>query len=153
MKMCGAQGKTLAICALVLAGLQLGGCASTKPQATSPSSIAGAESARTLGVNILGVRRSAAGYMLDLRYTVVDPEKAQPLVDRKVRPYLIDQATGAKLFVPASAKLGPLRQTGAKAVPGQIYFALFANPGRYVEPGRKVTLVVGDQQVPDLIVN
>lgn len=143
----------LLACSLGLAALQMGGCATTQADAAKPPPLAsdsGDEGA--LGIDILGVRRSAAGYMLDLRYKVVDPEKAAPLVDRKVHPYLLDQDSGARLFVPSSAKIGPLRQTSGKPVAGQTYFALFANPGRYVEAGRKVTLVVGDRRVENLAV-
>jgi hypothetical protein len=141
--------KPLLICALVLGALPMGGCAGSRTRdPVDPDSVGSAE-AQALGIEVVALRRSAAGYMLDLRYRVIDREKAAPLVDRKVQPYLLDQATGAKLFVPSSAKVGPLRQTGA-AVEGRIYFALFANPGKYVEPGRKVTLVLGDRRVPDL---
>lgn len=106
------------------------------------------------GVEVLGVTRTAAGYMLDFRYRVVDPEKALPLLSRKgkVRSYLIDQATGATLFVPSSPKVGPLRQTSLTATPGRVYYTLFANPGGLVKPGGKVTVVIGEFRVEDLLV-
>lgn len=141
-----------------LTALLMGGCATTKSPVSgsdSPDAInrpTNCQVEEPLGICIEGVRRSAAGYMLDLRYQVVDPEKARALVDRKVHPYLLDQASGARLFVPSSAKIGPLRQTTGKPVAGQTLFALFANPGRYVEAGRNVTLVVGDRRVENLAV-
>jgi hypothetical protein len=141
------------VCSLGLAALQTGGCATYQADAAKPPPLA-AESGggEDLGINILGVRRAASGYMLDLRYKVVDPEKAGALVDRKVHPYLIAQSSGARLFVPSSAKIGPLRQTSGNAVEGHTYFALFANPGRHVEAGQKVTLVVGERRVENLAV-
>lgn len=145
-------------CGLLVVTLQLGGCA-TNNKPISEGGEGGAVTRPThckieekLGICIEGVRRSAAGYMLDLRYKVVDSGKAAPLLDRKVHPYLLEQASGAKLFVPSSAKIGPLRQTTGKPVSGQTFFALFANPGRYVGAGQKLTLVVGDQRVENLTV-
>lgn len=106
-----------------------------------------------LGVKIRGVRLSAAGFMLDLRYRVLDAAKAAPLLDRKVQPYLQD-GSGARLGVPASPKVGPLRSTrrGGEILMDRDYSMLFGNPGRYLKPGSKVTLVVGEQKLENLIV-
>ena len=57
------------------------------------------------GVKPLSIRLSAEGYMLDFRYRVLDPEKAMPLFDRKIKPYLVDEATGAMFAVPAPPKV------------------------------------------------
>jgi len=113
---------------------------------------ASAPSAHELGVEVLGLNLSAAGYMLDFRYRVSDPEKAAPFLDRRVKPYLIDQASGAKLRVPNPPKVGPLRQHSLKRSAGRTYFALFANPGRFVKAGDKVTLVAGDCRLANLVV-
>src|SRR3970040_2188997 len=47
-----------------------------------------------LGIRMEGLRLSAAGYILDFRYRVLDPVRAAPLMDRKIRPYLLDEASG-----------------------------------------------------------
>lgn len=104
------------------------------------------------GVEITGVRLSAAGYMIDFRCRVVDPKKALPLLKRQTKPYLIDQKTGAKLIVPTPPKVGPLRQTPLEATAGRVYFAMFANPGRLIKAGNKVTIVIGDFRAEDLVV-
>lgn len=144
----------LLACGLAVA-LQLEGCATYQKPISEEGGAGAARHCRIeeeLGICIEGVRRSAAGYMLDLRYKVIDSGKASPLLDRKLHPYLLEQASGAKLFVPSSAKIGPLRQTTGKPASDQTFFALFANPGRYVEAGQKLTLVVGDQRVENLTV-
>jgi len=104
------------------------------------------------GIEPLGINLSAAGYLLDFRYRVIDPEKALGFTDRSVKPYLIDQATGAKMYVPSPPKVGRLQQTSRKPVAGRVHFVLFANPGRFVKPGAKVTVVFGDCQIKDLTV-
>ena len=107
------------------------------------------------GIEIVGIRLSAAGYMLDFRYRVIEPEKAASILDPKVKPYLIDQKSGVKCAVPNVGKVGTLRQTSrsaGKPQGGRAYLVVFANPGRSVTAGNKVTVVIGDFWAEDLIV-
>jgi len=104
------------------------------------------------GIKIEGIRLSAAGYMLDFRYRVIDPEKAAPLFDRQTKPYLIDQESGAKFIVPSPPKVGPLRTSNPPQA-DRTYFILFANPGKYVKQGNKVTVVIGEFKAENLTVN
>lgn len=106
-----------------------------------------------LGIKIVGLRRSSAGYMLDFRYRVLDAAKAASLLDRKISPHLLDEASGAQLGVPDAPKVGQLRPTSRNGViPGRSYYILFANPGRYLNAGSKVTLVAGEIQIRNLTV-
>lgn len=102
------------------------------------------------GIEILGVRQSAAGHMLDFRYRVVDAEKASPLFVRQTKPYLIDQASGKVLAVPNLAKVGPLRSSNQPQA-GRTYWMFFGNPG-VVKAGGKVSVVIGDFKVENLTV-
>jgi hypothetical protein len=102
------------------------------------------------GIEILGIRQSAAGHMLDFRYRVVDSEKAAPLFARQTKPYLIDQASGKVLAVPNMAKVGPLRSSNPPQA-GRTYWMFFGNPG-LVKAGSKVSVVIGDFKVEDLTV-
>lgn len=104
------------------------------------------------GIAIQGVRLTAADYMLDFRYRVVDPEKAARLHGLEIKPYLIDAESGSRLGVPSSPKIGTLRQGTKAPVKDKTYFMLFANPGRFVKQGGKVTLVLGDLVVRDIAV-
>ena len=141
--------------AFCLACLQFSGCSTT---GTKEEVLASDQNAPTIeetwGVQIEGIRYSAAGYMLDFRYRFINPDKAEYLLDRRYKPYLIDQKTGARFTVPAPAKVGPLRQSldSGKPMAGKTYFVMFANPGRYVKPGNKVTVVIGDFRADNLTV-
>lgn len=108
----------------------------------------------TLGIETQGISLSAAGHLLDFRYRIIDPDKALAFVDRRFKPYLIDEASGAHLAVPAPPKVGPLRQTSKYGKPrqGRVYFVLFGNPGGLVKRGNKVTVVIGDVEIPGLVV-
>lgn len=104
------------------------------------------------GIKLIGVQLSAAGYMLDFRYQVIDPNKAKYLTEQRQQAYLIDQATGAKFIVPSPPKIGSLRQRTSEPKAKQIYFMLFANPSRFIKSGNQVTIVIGDFQAKNLTV-
>ena len=138
--------------------LVLGGCAGTTENppdyAEAGKAAPHSGSADALGIEVEGIRLSAAGYMLDFRYRVLDPVKAAPLLDRKIQLYLLDEASGARLAVPSAPKVGSLRTSSrSKIIPGRNYYILFANPGRYLQAGSKVTLVAGDAEINHLTVN
>jgi len=106
---------------------------------------------RKWGVDVVGVRLVASDSMLEFRYKVLDVKKAEALNNKRWNPYLLDQASGAKLAVPTMEKIGQLRQT-PPAVEGHIYWMVFANPGRMVKRGNRVNVVVGDFHADDLTV-
>lgn len=107
---------------------------------------------RNWGVDIVGVRPISTGFMLNFRYRVVDPEKAKLLNDKRSKAYLIDEATGNILGVPIMENLGELRQ---KDVPelNRTYFIMFGNPGKLVKSGSRVSVVIGDFRVDNLVVD
>jgi len=104
------------------------------------------------GIEVVAIRLSAGGSMLDFRYRVVDSEKALPIMDRTIKPYLIDEAGGARFGIPSSPKIGPLRQTTRRPEVGRVYWVLFTNLGRYVKLGNRVTVVFGDLRLEHLVV-
>jgi hypothetical protein len=144
----------LATCLAGSAWLFASGCATANKQA--PDGSARAANAPTpqklLGIEVLAIRLSAGGTMLDFRYRVVDPEKALSIMNRSIKPYLIDEATGARFAIPSSPKIGPMRQTTPRPEAGRVYWLLFGNPARSIKPGSLVTVVVGDFRLEHLVV-
>jgi hypothetical protein len=110
------------------------------------------ELAEKWGIEIVSLRSSGAGMLIDFRYRVIDPDKALIFLDRTKDAFLIDQESGITVDVPVG-KVGPLRQTtrAAKPVAGRIYFMLFSNPGRAIKPGSKVTITIEEFRVEDLV--
>ena len=106
---------------------------------------------RDWGVEIVGVRPVSSGYMLRFAYRVLDPAKAAPLFDERTKPYLFDGRSGARLAVPAMENIGELRQT-PKPVADRTYFTIFGNPGKLVQSGGRVRIVIGKFEIDDLIV-
>lgn len=104
------------------------------------------------GVDNFRVRLTSAGYMLDVRYRVYDKTKAKPLFSRKLRPYAIEEASNVKYGVPASPKVGFLRQAPSHIKENKEYFLMIANPGKRLKPGDKLTLVIGDFRIEHLTI-
>lgn len=139
--------------AAVLVGLVLTlsvfqtGCATVHPAPVQEPSIQ-----KHWGIEVSSLRLSANGHMLDFRYRVLDPAKAAALGDRRNKACLIDQATGIMMNVPNTPKIGPLRQTATQMEAGKVYFMLFANSGRLVKAGSRVTVAIGDFRAENLTV-
>jgi hypothetical protein len=127
------------------------GCAAPNGT-TSPQKAASADDFESRwGVHIEGVRLTAEGHLIDFRYRVLDPDKAEHLTRRGDQTYLIDQASGAKLLVPVT-KVGQLRGTGQKPTAGRVYAVMFNSGGGVVKQGSAVTVVIGDFRAENLIV-
>lgn len=103
------------------------------------------------GIEITRLHITASGYMIDFRYRVLDAVKAKELFNRQKKPYLIDQATGKVMAVPNIGKVGPLRNSNMPKE-GKIYWMFFDNMMGLIKPGSKVTVVIGDFRVEDLVV-
>ncbi len=102
----------------------------------------------TYGVEVTGAHISASGYVVDVRYRVLNAAKAAPLLDKKVRPVIINETNGERFYVPQPPIIGSLRQTSRNnnVIVGKVYFMLFANPDKRLKPGDKVTMYVGDEK-------
>jgi len=136
---------------LIIFSLLLTGCATTSKKQVAEEIVNTEGMEERWGIQISGIRLTSGGFMLDFRYRVIDAEKAAPLFDRATKPHLIHQETGAKFMVPNPPKTGPLR-TSNEPQQGRVYWMFFGNPGRYVKPGDKVTVVIGDFRAENLIV-
>lgn len=106
---------------------------------------------RQWGIEVQYVRTTAAGYMLEFRYKVLDPEKAKPLFDRQTKPLLVHLETGSRFVVPTPAKTGALRNSNTPLA-NHTYWMFFANPAKLVKPGEHVNIEIGDFVAERLVV-
>lgn len=128
--------------------------ASASPVRAKPAPAAPVYVSDEFGVEVLGVHLSAADFVIDVRYKVIDPARATPLLDRQVHPVLVDEKTGTRYYVPNPPIVGALRQTnrGAPIALNKVYFMMFANPDRRLKAGDAVALYLGDRRFGDLVV-
>ena len=99
------------------------------------------------GIEIVRLKITAAGHILDLRYRVIDPVKSFPVFDTKIKPVLIDEQTGRDLTIYTAPRIGGMRQKARRPEAGRVYFILFSNPTSLVKEGNKVTLKIEDVKV------
>jgi len=107
------------------------------------------ELSKKWGIELVAMRSTAAGHMIDFRYRVLDAEKAAPLFVRKTKPYLIHQESGKALAVPNTAKLGSLRNSNIPQQ-GRTYWMFFGNSHGLIQIGDKVTVAIGDFRATDI---
>jgi hypothetical protein len=104
------------------------------------------------GIEVVWIRRTAHGHMLDFRYRVTDPENAKELLKRRTAAYLVHEPSGARLGVPTMPKVGSLRQSTMEPEKGRVYFMIFNANGLRVAQGDKVTVVFGKYRFDNLTV-
>ena len=100
------------------------------------------------GINVAMIGVTAAGGLIDFRYQVVDPDKANPIIhDLNLFPKLIVEDTGATLAMrslPHNHK--------AELELGGTYFFLLPNAANALHKGSRVTLVIGDARLEHIVV-
>lgn len=147
---------------LVSALILLAGCASAPMSPTavpaeraSPPPVAAAPAPgdrEEAGIEVVWIRRTARGHMLDFRYRVTDPENAKELLKRRTVAYLVHEPSGARLGVPTMPKVGSLRQSTMEPEKGRVYFMIFDANGLRVAQGDKVSVVFGRYRFDNLTV-
>ena len=135
-------GLLIAITGLIINGISITKVYADKERNNNPKQLN--DDLKKWGIKVLSLRQTAAGYMLDFRYKVVNPEKAGLFLNRKNKAHLKILKNGLYLKVPVTAKIGPLRQSAKTAKAGKNYFMFFGNPGRMVEAGDKVQVQIGN---------
>jgi hypothetical protein len=113
----------------------------SKPQPL-PAVVAPGVLAERAGVRIVRVSTTGAGGLVDLRYQVVDPQKAGGLHDADKPPALVDERTGTVL---GQLLMGHQPHSTPKA--GVMYPLIFNNVGDTVQPGGRVSVVLGGVRV------
>jgi hypothetical protein len=118
-----------------------------RPSGPTPAQLA-AERARFVektGVRPVHVALTGGGGLIDLRYQVVDVDKALTAHDPARPPSLVDEASDSRIDQPW---MGHAHARGFHA--GTSYFELLINAGGRLERGDRVTLVMGDARLGHL---
>jgi hypothetical protein len=98
-------------------------------------------------VKITQVAVTGDGGLVDLRFTVVDANKAATLHDPATPPAVVDQRTGlvVKDLLMSHAHTAPFKA-------GVTYYLVFNNPGNWVQRGGKVAVLLGNARVENVTV-
>ena len=124
------------------------------------------------GLRVSNISLTNGDNAVDVRYTVITPEKTALLTGAEVAVCLIDEASGTKLEMiraqpdgASSSAAMPSRSTrkmmhmagmfpppSGRLMAGGMYSVLIPNWDGILKRGAKVALVVGDERVDDLVV-
>jgi hypothetical protein len=114
----------------------------TSRNAPQPSAVAQAAFEEETGVQIVRVALVGAGGLVDLRYRVVDPDKAE-IVHEDV-PVLVDEQTGEVID---TFFMGHRHDPRSVPKAGVTYPLLYVNERGLIEHGDTVTVVIGDSRL------
>ena len=103
------------------------------------------------GFRIVTIRMAASNHMVDVRYWIVDAEKAHDVFREGLDLKLEHPASGSVLTVPHAAFIGSMSQTAEPPKQDRQYFVFFKNNGA-VSAGDTVRLHLGDIVVGPLTV-
>lgn len=146
-------GSALAVGALVV-WLALGADGGPSPSSAAPAAVQVAWGrsavdadglAQRSGVRITQVAVTGGGGLLDLRYQVLDPNRANNLHDAATPPAIVDEATGLVVH-----DLLMNHAHSGKYTAGETYYLVFENPGNWIRRGSTVTVLLGNSQVEHL---
>jgi len=103
--------------------------------------------AQRSGVKITQVAVTGDGGLVDLRFRVIDPERASSVHDPATPPAVVDEESGLvvhELFMNHSHS-GPYQA-------GVTYYLVFTNPGNWIHHGSRVSVMLGNAQVEHVLV-
>ncbi len=131
--------------------LTTGAGAGRAAEPASPPAFAGAVPEGALeaihGVRLDQVAVTAGGGLVDLRFTVLDPVKARPLLGgHGGLPRLIVEGSGVELQAP---RHGAMR--GVRLQKDAASFLLYPNTRNAVRPGTRVAVAFGDVTVEPVV--
>ena len=98
------------------------------------------------GIRVLRVAVTSGGGMIDLQYQVLDPDKSLIVHDDERPPQLIDVASGLVVATPFH------NHTARELHTAVTYHNIIMNGTGLLQRGSKVTLVVGNSRLENLIV-
>ncbi len=99
------------------------------------------------GIRVNRIALTAGGGLVDLRFTVIDPAKARPLLAGHASlPRLVVEGSGIELQAP---KHGAMK--GIRLQKDATSFLLFPNSRNAVRPGTRVAVAFGDVRVEPVV--
>ena len=120
---------------------------SSSEREQNPVSVSRGAFEAATGLRVTLVATTAGGGMIDLRYQVIDPDKAILVHNPDTPPTIVDEATGETFSTPwmQHTHNRPLKA-------GITYYLVLVNSKGGIKPGDFVTVVIGDYRLEHVIV-
>lgn len=133
-----AAGAALMVAVLLV--LNGGREAATQGPRPLPPAVNAAGLLDAVGARVLRVTSAGDGGLIDVRYQIVDAEKAVALHDVKRPPALVDEQTGQVI---SRQIMGMNHAHGGTYNNGETYFYEFEDSTGLLQPGDRVSVVLG----------
>ena len=104
------------------------------------------------GIEPVSLHLTAAGFMIEFRYKILDIDKALVLSDRKDFPMMLSMKSKARFSVPYGSTVGYLKSNRRFLKEGKNYIAMFSNENRHMLAGDQVRIKVRNQVTPPLTI-
>jgi cytochrome c-type biogenesis protein CcmE len=131
----------------VAAGLTISaaGSGTVASNAAAARVVSAADMEQEYGIKVNLVAVTAAGGLVDVRFTVVDKAKAIHILhDGASMPELLVEPSGTVIHAPTGMR------HKVTLLDGGTYFLLYSNPGGAVQAGTEVSVVIGDIRLEPL---
>lgn len=115
-----------------------------QPRPQSALDVPQTDFTQATGVQITLVALTAANGMIDIRYRVVDPDKAIIMHDDEKPPTILTAKTETPLLFTRHAHADADLHTGV------VYSHQIINSGGLIQRGDRVTIVIGDTRLTDV---
>jgi len=148
------RGVTLLASLALLIGVELWLFASSRPAlpANPPpldrdlTSLPQSAFEEATGVRVTLVAVTGQGGLIDLRYQVIDPDKAAIVHDPEKPPTIVDEATGQTFD-----KLWMQHGHSGELDPGATYYLILVNPNGGIKSGDLVSILIGNFRLEHVI--
>jgi hypothetical protein len=143
----------IAAAAFLMLGLAI---STTRPAPIPGDSLADVDPAQVAamqaewGIRITWVVMSANGGLIEIRYQVLDGDKALGIHDPEGYPVLIDEASGKMLYRGGGAHGD--RHNEHYLRPGGTFYLMLQNNGSLLKSGSRVTVRIGEVKLEHVIV-
>jgi hypothetical protein len=97
------------------------------------------------GVRIVQVSMTGGGGLVDVRFRVVDPDRAASIHDPATPPALVEEPNGLVIN-----QLLMSHAHASSYKPNVTYYLIFENPGNLLHRGARVSVLLGDAQVENV---
>jgi hypothetical protein len=131
-----------ALVVVIVVASQAGHAPSKAKARPLPTVVSSAGLLQRSGVRVVRVAATGGGGLLDLRFQVVDPDRAAAVHDADTPPAVVDERTGGAI---TALLMGHAHTGRLKA--GVTYYLVFENPGNFVRRGDRVSVVLGDARL------
>lgn len=136
----------LALAVLAAAVVGVWALASRSVEPTGPGGLSRAAFTDATGIRLTRVALAGGGGIVDVRFQVIDPQKAQALHNPETPLTVVDGATAKALTRPFH-----FHSTSGRLLEGRTYYELLVNSDGLIRSGDRVSIQIGEFALANIL--